>query len=221
MINDIVFDLDGTVMDSRTRWLISLKQATCALGLLPTADEELITHFGKERFRVFHDVYQLDDDAAKNAMAAFIEAHEKNAQLEMPFAGMIELMHHLHGQGKRLFVCTARGSSHAHEAMERFSLYDITTGVFTADIENQRFDKAVILGEGMQQYGIKGELSLMVGDRGSDVIAAHKNGMRCIGVSFGHAYEQELNDAGADAIVTDAAQLGECIAQFNQSGGSV
>ena len=42
----------------------------------------------------------------------------------------------------------------------------------------------------------------MVGDREHDVIGAKKNGLDCIGVLYGFGSRKELEDAGADHIVS-------------------
>ena len=59
----------------------------------------------------------------------------------------------------------------------------------------------------MEATGANSDNTLMVGDRMHDVVGAHKNGIKCIGVTYGYGSEEELKESGADEIVHSIEEL--------------
>jgi len=64
----------------------------------------------------------------------------------------------------------------------------------------------------LNALGELGEVeAVMVGDRSFDVFGARANGLPCIGVTWGIGHREELQAAGADAIIDDPVELGPAI----------
>ena len=60
--------------------------------------------------------------------------------------------------------------------------------------------------------------AVMVGDHQFDVIGAHANGIPCIGVTWALIDDDELREAGADAIIAHPSELPDAIARIASGG---
>ena len=80
-------------------------------------------------------------------------------------------------------------------------------------MDETRNEKALIIQDAIQALHLT-DLSqaVMVGDRNLDVLGAHKNGLRCIGILYGgYGTREELESAKADWLAADPAEVGRIL----------
>ena len=119
----------------------------------------------------------------------------------------------LKAQGKILAVASSKPEVFVKQILDKFELSKYFTAVVGSELDGTRVDKAEVIKEAFLRLKLTEEQkknTIMVGDRLHDVIGAEKNGIKCVGVEFGYAKENELIDAGANYIcdtVEEALQI--------------
>ncbi|MGB0534215.1 MAG: HAD hydrolase-like protein, partial [Paracoccaceae bacterium] len=78
-------------------------------------------------------------------------------------------------------------------------------------LDGRNSDKQALLAHGLAVVGAKGERAIMVGDRVYDIQGAQANGMKALGVSYGYGGLAELQEAVADATISDPQKLAETV----------
>jgi HAD superfamily hydrolase (TIGR01509 family) len=204
----VLFDWDGTLLDSRNRMLSVWHACTDEhLGRrwpMTPADEVLVfTAAGGDLFPFVAG----GPDAGIALEAAFQRLYEVADVPVQAFPGVTEMLSDLRAAGLRTGVVTnktrARYDDDAREA-GLTGLVDVV--VCDGDAAACKPDPAPVL-HALAVLGTTPERSIMVGDTDVDVAAAAAAGVRPIGVGWGATRGPDLLAAGADAIVDDVPAL--------------
>ncbi|MDL2220755.1 HAD hydrolase-like protein [Eubacteriales bacterium OttesenSCG-928-N14] len=213
-IDTLIFDLDGTLTNSRPRWLAAIKQAVLQAGFAMPPEQVLLAEFCKERFTVFADVFGADEAQSAAAMKHFVAAYDTHVELEQLYAGILPYLAQLQQAGIRMFICTARAYDLAQPTVDNLGLADYITDCFCSVHDIGLTDKAQVLKLGMQAYDLQSEQCIFIGDRATDIIAAGKNGMPGIGVDYDASFRAELLEAGAAAVAGSLDELKRIVADY-------
>ncbi len=104
--------------------------------------------------------------------------------------------------GRRLGMATAKPEVFALRIAERFGFNDYLQDITGCSLDGKTDNKALVVAAALEKWHLrtpedKATVAL-VGDKREDVLAAHANGIACIGVGFGFAAPGELREAGVD-----------------------
>ena len=113
----------------------------------------------------------------------------------------------LRNSGKKIILATSKPLIFAEQILEHFGLQKYFDRCFGCELDGRRTRKDEVIEYAVEQYEIDKNDADVVGDREQDVIGAHKNGIKCIGVRWGYAEENELEESGADWIVSTIEEL--------------
>lgn len=207
----IFFDLDGTLTDSGPGIVESVQYALDRMGIQEVDVEKIRrTFIGPPLTVSFANVYGFTPEACKRAVAYFREDYnDKGVYHNQPYPGIAQLLESLKTAGKTLAVATSKPLPLAERVLEHFDLrkyFDIVCG---GSLDETRNGKDQIIEDAIRAFQLT-DLSqaVMIGDRNLDVLGAHKNGLRCIGILYGgYGTREELEEAGADWIAADPAQV--------------
>ena len=211
MIRTVLFDLDGTLTDSREGIVNSVKYTIEKLGGTMPDQQTLLKFIGPPLQESFMAYCGYDTETAARGVEVFRERYEPVGQYEnQPAPGLRELLARLKERGYTLALASSKPEKLCLSICERFgftqSLQTIVGSPIGAD-----WQKADVIREVMRRLGLaeadKASM-LMVGDRKYDVLGAAECGLPCVGVEFfGYAAPGELAQAGAAAVVHTAAEL--------------
>ena len=166
--------------------------------------------------------------AAEHPRAAEIAADYKRAfqdlratglQQEPLFPGMRDAVLALHAQGVALGIATGKSRRGVRLLLEREGLADLFATIQTADTHPSKPHPSMIEAA-MAETGATPAQTVMVGDTSFDMIMAFNAGVIPIGVAWGYHPVITLEDAGAAAIVDDAAELLALLAHLNTIGAA-
>jgi phosphoglycolate phosphatase len=201
----ILFDLDGTLIDSRLDLAHSINAALRAVGLPERPEAEIFGFIGEGSRRLVEKAIapRLDLlEAAHEAWATNYSAHLLDHTL--PYPGIPELLAHLPGP---LAVHTNKPGDFARRILDGLGLSARFAAVVGGgDVPSRKPSPAGALGILAQLHLTPGQ-AVYVGDSRVDVETARAGRFRFIGVAWGLGGERELREAGATEIVGTVAEL--------------
>ncbi len=211
----ILFDLDGTLTDSRAGITGSIRHALHRLGRPCPEDGALAAYIGPPLRGTFRTLLGTTDPALIETALSHYRARYDEAGLyeNRVYDGVPEMLEAAARLADAMFVTTAKLQPAATRIVAHFDLARHFAGVYGADLDG-RFDRKVDLLAHLLETGvIRAQTSIMVGDRGLDITAAKINGLRSIGALWGFGDHRELADAGADLLCESPRALVACLAR--------
>jgi phosphoglycolate phosphatase len=207
----IFFDLDGTLTDPKPGITRSIQYALDKLGwqTIPTEDE-LTWCIGPPLRSSF--VKMLGEASADLAVAHYRERFSDIGLYENSvYPGVVDVLTALRQSGHRLFVATSKAHVFADRIIDHFDLRRHFERVFGAELDGTRADKSDLLAYALKTTAVDSSHAIMIGDRSHDMIGARNNGIRGIGVLYGHGSEQELTAAGASQLCATPRAVLDCL----------
>ncbi|MDD3354100.1 HAD-IA family hydrolase [Zoogloea sp.] len=203
----VVFDWDGTLMDSAAAIVRAIQAASADLGFPVPPDERARHVIGLGLVDALrHAVPELpESDYAR--MAERYRHHYLAGDHELTlFEGTEALIDDLHRRGYLLAVATGKSRRGLDRALEATGLGRFFHGTRCAD---ESFSKPhpAMLHELMDELGVAAEACLMIGDTTHDLLMARNAGVAGLAVSFGAHPVAELLAAGPLACVHTPAGL--------------
>ena len=204
----VLFDLDGTLVDSGAIILASFRHATSTVLRREIPDHELLAAVGGPGLR--EQMEALDPERAEELIAVY-SAH--NAGLHdglEPCTGVLEALRTLHDEeGRRLGVVTAKRRASLDLAFEVIrelrGFFDVTVGA--EDTERHKPNPAPLL-FALEHLGEDPAGAVYVGDSRFDVQAAKAAGIGSVAVTWGRIHSRErLERESPDAIVDGVEEL--------------
>jgi phosphoglycolate phosphatase len=198
---DILFDLDGTLVDSRPGIVASMRTALQALGLPVPNDDVLTRLIGPPTHEAFRELLGTGDrDEVLRAVAIYRKSYSTTGLFDArAYPGVPEALHALTAAGARLWVATSKPLVYAERVVEHLELRGFFAGVYGSELDGERSDKGELIAYALAREGIPRGGTWMIGDRRHDVVGAHKNGLRAAAALWGYGTRAEVEAAGADA----------------------
>jgi phosphoglycolate phosphatase len=207
----IVFDLDGTLIDSAADIRTGLNTILTAHGLPELTLAETIRLIGQGPQRLIERAFVFRGEALgqhqlHELTQRFIAAYEQNpAPLTRAFPGAREIIAELR-HAARIGICTNKPVQLARQALARCGLASLLDGLIGSDSGFGRKPDAGPVRALLQQLEVLPSEVLYVGDSEVDVAAARAAGVKVAVVSFGYA-DRPADQLGADAVVGAFAEL--------------
>jgi phosphoglycolate phosphatase len=203
----IVFDWDGTVMDSTSVISGSIQAACRDLGFAVPSDETArhVIGLGLDQ-ALQYAVPELTDTLRPDLVARY-RHHFLSQDAAIPlFDGARETIAELHGAGYWLGVATGKNSNGLNRAMESSGLKAYFHATRTADRTFSKPNPAMLL-ELMDELGVSAERTLMVGDTTHDVQMAQNAKVDVVAMGHGAHPPEQLRELNPLALVDDFAEL--------------
>lgn len=206
----IIFDLDGTLIDTKSGVFGSVKKALSELSLPIPDDEHLKGFMGPPLEIGFSEICGLQPETVKKAVVIFRKYYENGGMYDAkPFDGIPELLEELRTNGHILFVATSKYERIAQIIIGHFGLENYFASIAgspkeieTPWLKRDSIKKAL---DGFKN--ISGENTVIIGDRKFDAEGAKQAGISSIGVMYGYGGRPELESSGFDTVVPDMAAL--------------
>lgn len=203
----ILFDLDGTLDDPFEGITKSVEYAMKKFGV--DCDRNALKCFiGPPLTDSFMSVFGLCEKDALRAVDYYREYYRPTGIFEVTiYDGIQELLRDLKSAGYKLVLATSKPKIFADMILEKFGLAEYFDATFGSELDGTRVKKDEVIAHAFESYPIDKPLAIMVGDRRHDVEGAHKNGIPCVGVTFGYGDRDEHISCGAEHIVDSVGEL--------------
>ena len=213
-----VFDIDGTLVDSRATILSATRTAARAMGL-PKPDYEFVRGGGglsltEAMARLAPDLGPEDVDRYTNHYkAAFVAMHAEPGFEEPLYEGAIELLHAMKRDGWRLALATGQSRRGVARNLARAGWADLFLSSHCAEDGPGKPDPAM-LNAAITACGARGEQTVMIGDTGHDMRMARNAGVQGQGVAWGFHTVAEQVEAGAHHVAATFDDLARQLDAF-------
>jgi pyrophosphatase PpaX len=201
----VLFDFDGTVVDSGAMILASFQHATRTVLERELSDAELLAAVGTpltEQMRL------IDTERAEELVETYRAHNEPLHEALEPCTGMLEALRQLKDEGRRLGVVTAKRRSTVELAFAVLPLRDYFDVVVAAEDATRHKPDPEPLLLALDRLGARPAEATYVGDSPFDVAAAKAAGVFAIAVTWGGIHSEEaLRAESPDAVVSTPAEL--------------
>src|SRR3954468_18406549 len=187
----IVFDLDGTLVDTAPDLITPLNYVLAREGLPPVPMASARNMIGAGARKLIERGLEAEGRSVTVAdmdrmTADFIGYYANNIAVESrPFEGLEDALDHFAGHGHRLAVCTNKLEWLSKRLLDQLDLSRRFAAICGADTFGVQKPDPTIFRETGARAGGNVKASIMVGDAGTDVGVARRAGVPVIGVSFG------------------------------------
>ncbi|MBO4877619.1 MAG: HAD hydrolase-like protein [Ruminococcus sp.] len=207
----VLFDLDGTLTDSREGVINCLRHASDVMGF--DMPEDTDRFLGPPLQWSFRNLCGMDEEQSAEAVRVFRERYSTIGLFEnRVYDGIPELLGRLRDNGISLHVATCKVDTYAERIMERFGLMQYFDIIGGAGIDGTRIEKHEVIDYVLSRAGITDRSSvLMLGDRLNDIAGAHRAGIDCLGALWGYGSREELESGGAELIADTPQQAADII----------
>jgi phosphoglycolate phosphatase len=212
-----VFDLDGTLIDSRRDLADAANALIVECGGTPLSEDAIGQMVGEGAAVLVRRVLQaarLGD--ARSAVARFLEIYDAHLLNHTRlYEGMADVVR-LARRHARVAVLTNKPTQPSERILAGLGVRDLFDDVVGGDSPFPRKPDPAALLAMMQSADATADRTLLVGDSGIDLETAQRAGTRCCLVAFGYGHQSVARDrlSARDLVVDDAAALATAIDRF-------
>jgi phosphoglycolate phosphatase len=205
MFKGVIFDLDGTLLDTLQDLAGSVNHVLAAYGYPQHSCEAYKMKIGRGFRNLLEVSFPKEHHADQEISAAlemFLEAYDKNYMNQTaPYDGIPDMLDLLWKRGVKIGVNSNKRTDYTNNLIQKFFSQIKFTGVFgeREGIPKKPHPKAAL--EIIEMMGLRPEETIYVGDSGTDIQTGKNAGMVTAGVLWGFRGLAELRENGADYII--------------------
>ena len=217
-----IWDIDGTIVDSRIVIQRAMERAFARAGLPPIAYEQTRTIVGLELGEAIARLAPPDYGADRVArLAAFYKEafveQRAEADFEEPlYDGARETIERMAGEGWLMGVATGKARRGLDIVFGHHDLHRYFDTLQTVDGGAGKPHPRMVL-DALRETGTDPHQAVMIGDTRFDMEMGRNAGVHTLGVSWGFHTEDEIRDGGAHAIHHDFEALAAALDAFGDS----
>ena len=205
----IIFDLDGTLSDSREGIFNAYFYAFEKLNLPRPDSQVLMTLIGPPLQQGFAESFGLHGKENETAVKVFREYYSSKGLYEnILYTGMKSLLERLSLAGALLYVATSKYSVYAQKVLQYFDIAGFFTDVSGADYSGYHASKTDLIAGLLRRNNISDPLEVVViGDTRYDIDAAAELGIDSIGVTYGFTPADDISACNPDYLAASVNDL--------------
>lgn len=205
----ILFDLDGTIVDSAPGITATLAYTFEQLGRPVPSPAELVAYVGPPILDSFRDRGGLSTAEAERALEIYRPKYLKTGVFNATvYPGVANVLRKIHESAVPLSLATSKPERPARLVLEHFDLvkyFDVITGASEDEVRSAKADVVAEALKRLEAIGADTSRPVMVGDRSHDVHGAAQENVPTIFVRWG--YGSPAEEVGAIAVASTAGEL--------------
>lgn len=197
----VLFDLDGTLLDTSPGIFNSVRYAERCMGLKPVKDEVLPLFVGPPPKKMYQEIYGVTEQEAVEATKYHRQYGATKAIYEAKvYDHMVELLQTLKEKGVKIGVATLKTQNIAEKVLEVSGInkfFDVIVGMD----DSESLKKADTIRIAIRMTGVNGRV-VLVGDSLYDMEGAYEARIDFIGVKYGFGFSDFANIQYGELVTT-------------------
>ena len=209
----LLFDLDGTLVDSATDLHRAMNMSLNALQLPTVTEAQVRVWVGKGtalfcQSTLQHLTGKVDPAQQQQLLETFLKIYNADPCVEtQPFDGILEFLEWGLAQKKTMICVTNKPELPARAIVDQLGMTHYFADVIGGDRFEERKPHPRQLLHCVEQYAQSKDQVLMIGDSSNDVEAARRAGIDCVVVSYGYNHGENILDCQPQQVVDNLCEL--------------
>ena len=209
----LLFDLDGTLVDSATDLHRAMDMSLNALQLPTVTEAQVRVWVGKGtalfcQSTLQHLTGKVDPAQQQQLLDTFLKIYNADPCVEtQPFDGILEFLEWGLAQKKTMICVTNKPEVPARAIVDHLGMTHYFADVIGGDRFEERKPHPRQLLHCVEQYAQSKDQVLMIGDSSNDVEAARRAGIDCVVVSYGYNHGENILDCQPQQVVDNLCEL--------------
>lgn len=217
----LIFDLDGTLVDSAPDLANAINQMLKVLGLTVFPNEQIRSWVGNgaqvlvERALSGSSTISpnLDRDIAAQALSTFLAIYRENVCIDsVLYPDVLETLNALQLRQYRMAIVTNKPVEFVEPILQKLGLAGVFETVLGGDSLSAKKPDPMPLNHLSQTLAIAPAQCLMIGDSKNDIVAAKNANIESVGLTYGYNYGEDISTYQPDFIAHEFGQLLSCLA---------
>lgn len=205
MYKGVLFDLDGTLLDTSKGVEKSVLYTIDKMGLPQITNDEISYFIGPPIFNSLKEKFSLTDEDAKYGTEIFRNVYKNKYLYEAEvYEGVFEFLEFLKQNNIQIGIATYKREDYAISILKYFGIENYCDVIVGSDFEN-KMTKTDIVEKCFQMMNLEKEEVVLVGDTMHDAIGAKNFGIDFIAVTYGFGFKnnEDIELGNVRAIVND------------------
>lgn len=191
MYKNILFDLDGTILDTTEGVIEAVKITINELKLQMPDASTLKTFVGPTMQSSFEKHFKQDKQTAlKNANLFRKNYKEHSLFIAKPYDGIIEILKYLKHNGFKVAVATNKSHQNAMDILKKFEIMQYLDYALGSDLEG-KLTKTDIVNICIEKLNANKDETVLIGDSETDLKGAKQSDIDFIAVTWGFGFNKE------------------------------
>ena len=209
----VIFDLDGTLVDSKHDLVNSVNATRRHMGLSHLDHDLVAGYVGRGAPALIRSSLgeQASDTDLERGLEYFL-AYYREHMLDYTrlYPGVVDSIERLHAAGVRMAILTNKPVRFSEQMIHRLDLTDRFFRIYGGNSFEQKKPHPIGIDKLCEESGIAKDRTIMIGDSAVDVRTARNAGVRSCGVTYGFQPESFVDDP-PDVIVDSMADITEML----------
>lgn len=210
-IKGIIFDIDGTLVSTNELIFASFNYVTKKYLNRIYSDKEIISFFGPTEDyilkRLMKDKYE---EAREDYFDFYIQNHDK---MTKKIDGVLELIKKIKSRGIPLAIYTGKGKTSTEITLKKLGIYEYFDLIISGDDVAEHKPSPEGIQIFLNQFQLKPETVIMVGDAPADVFAARNANVKIVSVLWDSYAEDEVRKLESDYYFSSVSEFSDFIFQ--------
>jgi len=199
-----LFDLDGTLSDSKKDLVTAINKTLSSRGFPELPEDVIVTLVGKGVSKLLSN-FTGDASTKFETFRVYLEQLDKHLlDTTKPFPGVMETLSAI---TKKKAVGTNKLSAMAERVVNGLGIADMIDFIVGSDTAQSMKPNPDPIIFALKQFGVEPSRTVMVGDTTDDITAAKAAGVIPCGVTYGFGTRKDLAAAGAEIIIENISEL--------------
>ncbi len=207
-INTVLFDFDGTIMDTNTVILQSWQHTFRTVEGRERPAEDIFGTFGEPLYITMEKV--LPQIPVEEGVSIYRSYHYDNfSELIEVFPGILDLLGELKARGYKTGIVTSRLWHTTEIGLKKYDMEQYFDAIVTCDDTDRHKPDPEPVNIALERLGSRPEESVMVGDSMFDILCARNAGVKAVLVSWALAVSEEdkTGENAPDYVIEKAEDL--------------
>lgn len=209
MIKALLFDLDGTLIDTNELILMSFRHTFKELLNLEVEDREITRLFGEP---LTNSMMRYNSERAEELTQFYRNFNESIHDIYCkPFKGVTHMLKKMKDAGIKTAVVTSKRRTLAERGMKLVGIYEFMDVIITPEDTDMHKPNPHPALKAMELLGVKPEETIMVGDSNLDILCGKNAGCKTCGVTYTALPIELLQEENPDYMIDSLCDLYEIV----------